>query len=254
MLGLFLDTVRIEKELEGLGLTPGESKVYVALLELGSTTVGPLVKRSGIAYSNIYEVLQRLIQKGLASFIKKGKVRRYQAASPSELQTYLENKEQEVEKQKEKLNNLLPRITGLQTGHPGEEAEIFIGFKGLKAAYEKLFAERHPGKEYLFIYMHEGPFKGRADEVYTKMWADYSDIPTRGLSNPPFRKSLYLKNYPKINCRFADFPLFGQAEVYGDQLLIISWDEQIVVNLVRAKNLADNFRRYFEEVWKRSRP
>ena len=44
-------------ELLKVGLTDGETKVYLALSEIGSSTVGPIVKKSGIAYSNIYDVL-----------------------------------------------------------------------------------------------------------------------------------------------------------------------------------------------------
>jgi sugar-specific transcriptional regulator TrmB len=66
-------------ELTKLGLTEGEAKVYLALLKLGSSTVGPIVKKSKVAYSNIYEVLERLISKGLVSFIKKEKTKYFQA-------------------------------------------------------------------------------------------------------------------------------------------------------------------------------
>jgi len=65
----------IEQDLQGIGLTDGETKAYLAMLELGSSTVGPIAKKSGISYSKIYEVLQRLIDKGIVSFIVKEKTR-----------------------------------------------------------------------------------------------------------------------------------------------------------------------------------
>ena len=40
----------IEQDLQGLGFTEGESKAYIAMLELGSTTVGPIAKKASIAY------------------------------------------------------------------------------------------------------------------------------------------------------------------------------------------------------------
>ncbi len=241
----------VEKELEALGLTPGEAKVYTALLELGSTTVGPLVKRSGIAYSNIYEVLQRLMEKGLASFIKKGKVRRYQAANPSEFQVYLEGKEEQVREQKQKLASLLPRMNAMQTSHPEQEAEIFIGYKGLEAAYERMLGQRLD-EEYLFIYFHEGPWKEKADHFYTELWKKYADMETRGIGDPSFRESNFVKEFPKIKYRYTEDPIFGQVEVYGDMVLLVSWDEPITVTIVRAKNLAENYRAYFEAVWKQA--
>ena len=44
-----------------IGLTEGEAKVYLALSELGSSTVGPIVKKSRVAYSNIYDILQQFV-------------------------------------------------------------------------------------------------------------------------------------------------------------------------------------------------
>ena len=43
----------LQKELQSLGLTEGEAKAYVALLGLGSSTVGPIAKKSSILYSAI---------------------------------------------------------------------------------------------------------------------------------------------------------------------------------------------------------
>ena len=60
-----------EEELKKIGLTNGEARVYSSLLNLESSTVGPITKKSGVAYSKIYEVLQRLIEKGMVSFIIK---------------------------------------------------------------------------------------------------------------------------------------------------------------------------------------
>ena len=56
-------------------LTEGEAKVYEALLFLGSSTVGPIVTRSKVSYSNIYEVCDRLTAKGLVSHIVKEKTK-----------------------------------------------------------------------------------------------------------------------------------------------------------------------------------
>jgi len=72
-----------------LGLTEGEAKVYIALSGLGSSTVGAIVKKSGVAYSNIYDILNRLIEKGIVSYIIKSKTKYFQAASPSNLIDYL---------------------------------------------------------------------------------------------------------------------------------------------------------------------
>ena len=64
----------IKEALKSIGLTEGEIKIYLALLELGSSSIGQIIKRSGISGSKTYEVLDRLSQKGLISAILKNNV------------------------------------------------------------------------------------------------------------------------------------------------------------------------------------
>ena len=87
-----------KEKLEELGLTSGESKVYEALLVLGPSTVGPVVKKSNVAYSNIYEILNRLLDKGLVSFIVKQKTKYFQAEDINRIKDYLVLQEKELEK------------------------------------------------------------------------------------------------------------------------------------------------------------
>jgi len=51
--------------LETIGLTKGEIKVYEALLELGESTKTPIANTSGISPGKVYDVLERLMKKGL---------------------------------------------------------------------------------------------------------------------------------------------------------------------------------------------
>ena len=55
--------------LEDLGLSKREARDYLVLLELGSTTVGVIIKKTDITSSKIYEVLDRLMKKGLVSYV-----------------------------------------------------------------------------------------------------------------------------------------------------------------------------------------
>ena len=80
--------------LKDAGLTEGEIKVYLALLELGDTTTGPLVDKSGVARSIVYQILERLIEKGLASYIVKDKTKYYQAADPNKLLDYAQKRKE----------------------------------------------------------------------------------------------------------------------------------------------------------------
>ena len=57
--------------LKEVGLTEGEIKVYLALFKIGASSTGPIVKEAKIHSSKVYPILDRLIEKGLVSFIKE---------------------------------------------------------------------------------------------------------------------------------------------------------------------------------------
>ena len=62
--------------LEELGLTNAEAKIYIALLELGSSQAGKITEKTGIHRRTVYDAIERLIEKGLISYIKQNNNRR----------------------------------------------------------------------------------------------------------------------------------------------------------------------------------
>lgn len=246
-----------EEKLQNLGLTKGESKVYEALLLLGSSTVGPIVKKSGVAYSKIYEIINRLIEKGLASFIVKEKTKYFQAEDPTRINDYLKKREQELQKNRNAFQNLLPNLEKLgETIGKKEEAEIFIGEKGLLTAFEKLFKNSKKTDKGYFFYVHDPEYYERAEKFYVKTWkliAKYGNK-WRGLTNESFRHTHLTKNYPKnMQQKYVEYPLPGIFDIINDKVLMTSWRGKPLGILIHSKEFADNFINYFESVWKEAK-
>jgi len=254
-----MDTEKLLK----IGLTEGEARVYLALAETGSATVGPVVRKSGVAYSNIYEILERLIKKGLVSFIIKSKTRYFQALEPGRLYDYIEMKEAEVRSQRKVAEQLVPELSRFSKRR-GEklEAEVFIGLSGMKTAYEKVAAGCENGCEYVYIYGPEKGFMERVDtffldldkKVYTKSGMKMKGI----LSREYFSNSRYIRKSKKISrgeeeVRYVDFPVPGNIDVHGDKVLIASWAGPVIAVLIHSNDMADSFRKYFDSVWKKAR-
>ena len=76
---------KLRKILEDTDFTEGESKVYISLLELGESKVGPLIKSSNISRSKVYDILERLIGKNVVSKIEKNGILVYQSLPPQSL-------------------------------------------------------------------------------------------------------------------------------------------------------------------------
>src|SRR3989338_702563 len=135
--------------LRDIGLTESETKVYLALLYLGSTTSGPLTEKSGVARSKIYEVLERLITKGLVSYIVKQKTKYYQAEDPIKFQDYIDQKEKTLEQQRKAMNELIPQLQlQKQSAKKSSEAQIYEGFKGIITVAEHTYLKLKKGEEF----------------------------------------------------------------------------------------------------------
>ncbi|HIH11620.1 TPA: hypothetical protein HA241_05485 [Candidatus Woesearchaeota archaeon] len=135
--------------LETIGLTKAEIKVYLALLEIGSSTTGPIVEKSGASSSKIYEILEKLIQKGLASFVIESGMKYFEAAQPSRLLDYMREKEESLTKQRQELQNIIPELElKRKYSKQKSEATIFRGLKGVKTAYEDILKTLKSGEEY----------------------------------------------------------------------------------------------------------
>lgn len=233
--------------LTNLGLTEGEAKVYLALLKSGSSTVGPIVKEAKVAYSNIYEILDRLLEKGLVSFIIKEKTRYYQAAPPSQLTEYLEKKESQLTEEKSSLKKLIPELEKLQESTQQQQAEIFLGLKGMKTAFERMVQEYQQSKqEYLFFYIAEEGFE-QADEFFARMYPKFKSIPAKGITNIKYKQSKFIKQ-THFKIKYVNFPIPSNIDIINDKVLLTSWQQPLAI-LVTSKGIAGKFRAYFYSVW-----
>jgi sugar-specific transcriptional regulator TrmB len=135
----------IEKVLEEIGLTKNEIRVYTALLRLGKSKTGEILKESGLNSGKIYEILDSLQKKGLTSSIKENNIKYFSPANPKRVLEYLEEKNKEIEKQKQDYKNILPEIlSSIEKSDSKSKVEIFTGLKGMKTAFQKEL--EHPNK------------------------------------------------------------------------------------------------------------
>jgi len=77
----------MEKEelLQNIGLTDKEAKTYLAILELGSSTIKPIAVRAGIKRTSIYNFIDHLVELGLISHAEVSGRTHYNAISPHRL-------------------------------------------------------------------------------------------------------------------------------------------------------------------------
>lgn len=241
-------------DLEKLGLTKGESRVYEALLKLGVSTVGPVVKSSKVVYSKIYDVLQRLMEKGLASYIVKEKTRYYKAAPPTALKDYLKIKDEELKRNKELLNKLLPSLESLHE-EDQQDTQIFFGHKGILAAYEIMLKSTKENGVIRYFYSDSNKYHDKVKEFYINrpqfhdLLEDYfkkNKITWQALGD---KKSAVDPGVKYMDLKYVNFPLPGNIDFSEDYVMLTTWGVKPMAILIKSKEVASNFTEYFDSIW-----
>ncbi|PIN74335.1 hypothetical protein COV20_00220 [Candidatus Woesearchaeota archaeon CG10_big_fil_rev_8_21_14_0_10_45_16] len=230
------------EELQKIGLTAGESKVYLALLKLGPSKVGNIVKESNVSYSKVYDVLERLVSKGLASETVIQKTKHYRAVEPFQLSEYIHKKEEEVAEQKKVLDGILGDLKALNKEQERNKAELFFGLSGIKTAYSILMEEEE--KVLRFFYpahsFGENTFYRR---LYPKL--EEKGISVRGIGSG----SKPVKLPKNVKIKTVSFPVPGTIDIIGSKTLILSWTDNPTAVLIHSAEITDHFKRYFDSVW-----
>lgn len=247
--GSLLGGILLE-ELVALDLTTGEARVYMSLLRLGPSKVGAVVRESRVSYSKVYDVLERLGNKGLVSHVLIGKVRHYSAAEPYRLHDYIRKKEESLQGEKEMVNRLIPNLLKYIGTGKRNSAEIFIGLKGLRTAYEILLMNAEPGDILRYFYPF-GDYHETASPFYSRLhlFQKQKRLDERGIGTTDFRKSKHYKELKNVNMKFVSFPVPGTMDIFGDKMLIIAWESTTGI-LISSKEITDHFKLYFDSLWK----
>lgn len=234
--------------LEDLGLSKGEIKVYLMLLELGSTKVGRVIERSKMASSAVHNALNTLAKKGLVTFVKKGKVKFYAAVSPKQLVDFIEEKKRRVEK-------ILPELELKQKlAKQKEEAEVYVGLKGVASMVNLTMESLKRGDDYIFFAASGDVDVTERVHRFFHRWDGIRKergFKVKALSRPEDKKYFEdrIKKGAKMEVRYTILPFPSGVHFGKDFTCITSWDDPPVGYLIRSKRITEIFRQLFYKIW-----
>jgi len=150
-------------------LTPGESKVYKALVELGESSVGNILKQSGVSHSKIYDILKRLGEKGLVSTINRRGRQYFSPSPPSALKKLITEEKSKLDQAQLLMNSTIEKLNVRKnTSSPLSPLTSFEGFKGMKTVLDNIIDNLKKGDE---IFILGAPKKiGEQAGGYIKDW------------------------------------------------------------------------------------
>ena len=227
-----------------VGMTPAEARAYLALLELGTSSAGPIITRSGLQSSVVHLVLGNLLAKGFVSTVKEGKKSHYTAIPPRQLIGFIDEK-------KARLAAALPGLESLRaTAESEPQITSYRGTRGVKELlYELLDAG---GKEH-----HTFGSASKSVMLGDEWWARYhakrarKGIAAKLLFNESLKPWVNRNKSPKCEIRFAGngFEPLTETIIRGDCVGIIVWLDKPVGVLMRHKDIAASYDKFFGVLW-----
>ncbi len=232
--------------LEDIGLTGAEIKVFLSLLELGSSTAGKVVEKSGLQNAVVHRAFHSLAEKGLITYVKEGKIKHYQTIEPRQLLNFLEEKKARIEK-------ILPELEAKrEIAKQKPQAIIFQGIKGVKELITLMLDTT--SKEYL---AYGGPQKAH-DLLGDFFWENFhrKRIKKNIKAKLLFHSSLkwWAEDLNKkfklttVKTTKRNFEELTETIICGKRVAIIMYLDKPFGFLIEEQIAANSYKRFFELV------
>lgn len=230
------------------GLTYNESKVYLALLRLGSASAIEIAREAAVHRVNAYDILERLYEKGLISILNFGHKQRYEIASPQQLLHLVQQKEQLVQQ-------LLPELELQYKSKKRNNVLQFFGPEGVMRAYFMMLEQKSPiyglggsGLNRKFLkHRHELWNKERISNGI-KMKVLYYEFTRKQKESSWQNSTVEVRYLPN------KFKTVGMVDVCGNLILnLIPVENNVMAIIIENKILADTYRQFFNIIWQFAR-
>lgn len=234
-----------------LGLSKNEALIYQTLLKHGRISASSISVYSKIHRRNVYDSLNRLMEKGYAFEIVQKNDNKYEAVNPQKLMEQIRSKELKLEK-------ILPDLIKLYKTKPSDESVcIYKGIEGWKNYLNKII---ETGED-LYTIAGKGAW---ADDRLESFMNDFikrarkKDIKFNALydgEKNDISKIVLESSIGRHKFLPKKFQTTAVIDVFGDNVVIFSnltgpkIDENATFTLIVNKSVADSFRIWFRMLW-----
>lgn len=252
-------------ELKTTGLSENESKVYLALLELGSATVQEIAKKSGVKRVTTYVQLEALAKLGLVTSFEKAspaslKLRRagktyFRAEDPENLSKILERERKMSGERERSLSEILPKLEQLYLSS-GERPRVrfFDGIEGLRTMQDEFLKS---GAEAVNSFSSADDISRifpQSDEYISKKLKKQISLRLIYTSS----RGAFLKDSDSKSMRESryippdKFPVSCDISIYKNTVSVSVLKNKIFGILIENQEIADSMRSFFEMAWEDS--
>ena len=235
--------------LRKVGLSEGEIKVYSSLLDLGKAPLNKIHERTGIERRNIYDILNKLIERGLVTYIKENKRRLFEISHPNKIIGYVEEKKHELDITKQEIEKELPSIIEKYNfKKPDINAEIFRGIEGVKAVWEDML-------NYKEVYwIGSGRYVPKRLSIWfsnynrrrVKQKVKWLNL-MRNEMKKEIKKPLEFEQIKFLPKEFSGNPT--AIGIYGNKIVNFLLGEDFFAFVIENKEIAENYKKYHKFLW-----
>lgn len=233
------------KELQSSGLSFNESKIYLILIKSGSLQAGEISKQTQVNRSVVYDCIQRLLEKGLVTFVIESKRKLFRPAAPEKLLARARDQQKIIEKIVPELNSLY------KTSKEKEDLNIYKGRKGIKSIMHdvlkvKEYVSFGSSGEFLDIMKH--------DFHWFQNMKKKLKIKSRVILSEALREKDISKK-AAANIRFISdkYSTPSTTWIFNDKVAIVLWSQNPTAVVIDSSKVAKSYRSYFELLWKVSK-
>jgi len=241
--------------LQKLGLSLNEAKIYEALLDLNEAGVGNISSTAKIHRRNVYDTLNRLVDKGLVFPILSKGENFYSPVDPDKLLELIKEKE-------DSLSQILPDLRKkYQRKENSQEAYIYRGLEGFKNYMRDIL---RVNKDVYFIGANLGWFDPRLKTFLEQFLKEVErkNIEFHHIFNQEVKEKgkEELKKIGQPH-KFlpAEYKTNSAIDIFGDYVVTFTGlkfkkiDDDITLFILKDKNLANSYRVWFDFMFKACR-
>lgn len=240
------------QNLEEIGLSGKEARVYLALLELGQSPVSRVADRAQVNRSTTYVILRRLRAQGLVLELPNTKKHEFLAENPEKMIDLTHERLQLAER-------IIPSLRAKQKKGSGlSNFRFYQGVEGLREAFQYRLATLANAESVAFFGGSES-ISAEAHKVFLKWYRDSRRLNISVRAIAPSHDAL--EQYRKEDIEHlrevrmvphSMYPSELSIEIFSDMVRVVSFiDLQIVI--IESADVARSLRAIFEMCWQQTR-
>lgn len=243
----------LEKELQKLGLSDKEAKVYLSSMELGPSPVQVIAQKAGVNRATTYVMIESLISRGLMSSFEKGKKKFFTAESPEQLVALLHKEEAEVKEKTRQMMEILPELKILfAAAEEKPRLRFFEGVEGLKAIQDDILKSKFESfEEVVALDEFYKIFPPDDKDHRKKLAAKTEKMPVRIIYTGAKGRVLAAKEEMKERRYIPPekFPFSTDIVIYGTKVAIGVCKGKIIGVVIESREVGEALRAIFNLAW-----